>query len=117
IQDVLKPYIWKGLGHYDDAWLALVKWLLYGFGYRPDEIQREVQRIPADIRAGWYQHFNLANLLHSPIDWSAYVLQGGLPDQKSLPSKWASTTGFFSTPIDVVKMMVALTFGEPTHAQ
>ncbi|MBN1923061.1 MAG: SAM-dependent DNA methyltransferase, partial [Anaerolineae bacterium] len=85
-----------------------VRWLLWGFGDR--EMEPEIKRIPADVRAAWYTDFNLANLLHSHVDWSATILQGNLPGDDSRASKFARGTGFYSTPIEICKMMADMTF-------
>ncbi len=115
IQDVLKPYLWKGRGGYDDAWMDLVRWLLNGFGYQYEGRERDLERIPADIRALWYETFNLFTLLHSPCDWSAFVLQHGLQDDGRTQSAYTGS-GFFSTPMSLCQMMTEMTFGgEPDH--
>jgi hypothetical protein len=108
VQEVLKHYVYKGYW-YDDAWLVLVRWLLHGFGRR--DLDEDVERIPADVRNVWYEQFDLSRLLRSPIDWSAHVLQGGLPAMKSNGGhKWAKSTGFFATPMDICAMMTDMTF-------
>jgi len=98
---------------YDDAWLQMVRWLLHGFGR--SGLEKEVERIPPEIRNAWYTTFNLAYLLHSPCDWSACILEGRLPGVKPGTVKWSQSTAFFSTPLSVGKMMVemALATGDP----
>jgi hypothetical protein len=39
------------------------------------------------------------------------VIQGGLPAMKSGQHRWAWSTGFFSTPMDICEMMAFMTFG------
>lgn len=109
IQEVLKPYVQKGLGWYDDAWLDLVKWILHGFG-KPD-MQDAVDRIPEEIRNVWYTTFNLGKLLRSPCDWSACILQGHLPGMKPGKAKWAKGAAFFSTPMSICSVMTQMTIG------
>jgi len=92
---------------YDRAWLDLTYWLLHGFGRR--DMEEYVARIPADVRAHWYREFDLSRLLHSPCDWPAFVLQGGLRVDGREKSPWASSSGFFSTPIDLCQVIVAMT--------
>jgi hypothetical protein len=108
VQEVLRIYVNQGYW-YDDAWLALVRWLLHGFGR--EDLGDDVARIPPQVRNAWYERFNLGILLRSPIDWSAYVIQGGLPAMKSGQHRWAWSTGFFSTPMDICEMMALMTFG------
>jgi hypothetical protein len=109
VQNCLKFYVQKGYW-YDNAWLAMVRWLLHGFG-KPD-LEDDVERIPAEVRNFWYTQFNLGILLRSPIDWSAYILQGQLPAMGNSKGRhmWAKSTGFFATPMNVVNMMVEMTF-------
>ncbi len=113
VKDVLQVYVNKG-HWYDDAWQALVAWMLHGFGRKG--LERDIERIPADIQNVWYELFNLGILLRSPVDWSVVVFTGGLPGMKrprSLPYEGA---GFFPTPINVSKMMTAMTFATmPDH--
>lgn len=114
IADILKIYVGNGYNGiwFDEAWMGLVKWLLFGFGR--SSLQEEVERIPEDVREAWYRVFNLANLLHSPCDWSAYILQGGLQADRRKRSPWSKSTGFFATPLDVCHMMAEITFGKST---
>jgi len=104
IKSVLNVYVHAGLGGYEDAWIAFTCWLLRGFGRRG--LEAKVEAIPEEIRDRWYRQFNLAHLLHSPVDWSAFVLQGGLTGQEK--SRWASTTGFFSTPMHICTAMAMM---------
>jgi hypothetical protein len=111
IQNVLTHYVQRGLGSYSDAWMALVRWLLWGLGYKGellDTVQRGFERIPDEVRALWYREFSLANLLHSHIDWSAYILQNGLPETRGRNGHRYESTGYFSTPMALVKMMFGL---------
>lgn len=108
VKRMLDQYVYKGYW-YDDAWLAFVRYLLHGFGMRG--LEEEVDRIPEDVRDFWYTEFNLAYLLIRPIDWSAYILEGGPRWMKTKGAKWSKSTGFFSTPFSVTNMMVAMTFG------
>jgi len=110
VQDCLKFYVQKTGYWYDRGWLELVGWLLHGFG-RAD-MEKRVGEIPADVRNFWYTQFNLGILLRSPIDWSAYILQGNLPAMGNSKGRhmWARSTGFFATPMNVVNMMVEMTF-------
>lgn len=118
ITDVLRRYVEKGLGGWDDAWMALVVWVLHGFGHHTDGIDRELSRIPDAIKAHWYRTFNLATLLHSPCDWSAHILQGGLRAAGSHGYNRYEGSGYFATPMDVVEMMTEITFGDiPTEEQ
>ena len=110
IQECLRYPVRRHWQWYDEAWIFMVKWLLHGFGRR--DLEDEVARIPEDVREQWYRFFNLAHLLHSPCDWSAFILQGGLQDDKRTKSPWASTTGFYSTPMPVIKLMSDVTMGE-----
>lgn len=107
VQDVLRVYVNEGYW-YDEAWLALVRWLLHGFGRKG--LEEDVARIPARVRNTWYEQFNLGILLRSPIDWSAYVLQGGLPAMKTGRCRWAEATAFFSTPMNVCTMIAEMSF-------
>ena len=108
VKRVLDPYIQKGEGWYDDAWLMFVRWLLHGFGRRG--LAEEVERIPASIRDHWYTQFNLGYLVTMPIDWSAFILQGGPRWMGKGGGKWSKTTAFFSTPMNVCKLMTDMTF-------
>jgi hypothetical protein len=94
---------------YDEAWLHLVNWMLHGFGRR--QMDDAVQRIPDDVKAQWYRQVDLHVLLRNPCDWSAFILQGGLQRDKRKASPWAKSTGFFSTPMQVVNMMVDMSMG------
>lgn len=114
IIDMLNIARQKYFSWYDEAWLSLVKWLLHGFGR--DGLEREIERIPDYLKEQWYIRFNLAHLLHSPCDWSAFVLQGGIRDDKATQSPWAKTTGFFSTPMEVVKMLAKVTIEDGNNA-
>ncbi|MBN2129047.1 MAG: SAM-dependent DNA methyltransferase, partial [Sedimentisphaerales bacterium] len=107
IKRVLDPYVYKGYW-YDDAWLAFVRWLLHGFGRRG--LEEDVERIPEDVRDKWYTEFNLAYLLAVPADWSAWLLQGGPRWMKQKGARWAKSSGFFSTPMNVGKMMAQMLF-------
>lgn len=104
VKGVLNAYVHAGLGGYEDAWIAFTYWLLHGFGRRG--LQSRVEAIPEEIRDRWYREFNLARLLHSPVDWPAFVLQGGLTGGKK--SRWASATGFFATPIHICTVMAMM---------
>jgi len=109
IKEVLDVYVGRGYW-YDDAWLVLVKWLLHGFGRWG--LEEEVERIPADVRNQWYELFDLSWLLRRPApDWSAYILQGcpRWMNQKG-GARWAKSTAFFATPINVSRMMAEMTF-------
>ena len=114
ITDVLRVYVQKGLGDWGDAWMALVVWILHGLNYKGDGLLRELARIPDDVKAQWYRLFNLGNLLHSPCDWSAHIMQGGLRADGSNYSRYTGS-GYFSTPIHVVEMMTRMTFGDEPH--
>lgn len=119
VQDILRLLVQKGYG-WTDAWMSLVAWILWGLNGAQgahDSIERELERIPADVQADWYRQFNLGNLLHSPCDWGAYVLQHGLPAERGKTFNQYQGNGFFSTPLPVVKMMSDMIYcGEPTHA-
>jgi hypothetical protein len=110
VQEVLKFYVGRNGIWYDDAWLHLVRWLLHGFGCKG--LQADVERIPAEVRNFWYEQFNLAELLKSPADWSALVLQGGLPAMGAGRARWAESAGFFATPMNVCTMMTQMSFGD-----
>ncbi len=110
VQNCLRYHVQNTGAWYDDAWLLMVKWLLHGFGVK-DLAQIVERQIPADTRNFWYTQFNLGELLRTPVDWSAYILQGGLPAMKAAPAKWAKSTGFFATPMNVIKVMTKLTMG------
>ena len=110
VQEWLRYPVRRHFSWYDEAWLMLVKWLLHGFGFTRMGVDREIERIPDDVKAQWYRQVNLANLLNSPCDWSAFVLQGGLADDKSKRSPWSHSTGFYSTPLDVCTMMAQMNF-------
>lgn len=92
VQDWLKPGLYSG-GWYDDLFINLTKWLLHGFGRRG--LEDELQRIDNRMKVHWYRSVNLANLLHSPTDWPAFVLQGNLQDDNRKRSPWSNSTGFF----------------------
>ena len=109
VQNWLQYAVRRHYNWYDDAWLWMVKWLLHGFGYTGMGIEREVERIPADVKAQWYRQVNLANLLNSPCDWSAFVLQAGLQDDTRKRSPWSHSTGFYATPLPVCTMMTEIT--------
>jgi hypothetical protein len=107
VKRVLKPYVQKGYW-WDDAWLAFVRWLLHGFGRR--DLEDEVARIPEDVRNFWYEQFNLAYLLQVPMEWSSFMLEGRAGWMKGNGAKWAKSTGFFSTPMNVCTMMAQMLF-------
>jgi hypothetical protein len=109
VKDVLEFHVQRYGSWYDDSWLLFVRWLLHGFGRR--DMEQDVERIPEDTRNFWYEQFNLGILLRSPIDWSAFVIQGGLT-RSYKGHRWAKSTGFFSTPMSVVNMMVGMLFSE-----
>ena len=113
LRDVLRYYVERSSEWYDTAFLDLTAWLLHGFGKR--EMETEVDRIPGQVRDYWYTTFNLAELLRCPIDWPAYVLEGQLSGMKAGRSRWADGSGFFSTPMNVTKLMTEMTFmgGDP----
>lgn len=109
VKEVLDVYGQCGYW-YDDAWLVLVRWLLHGFGRQ--DLEEEVARIPAEVRNHWYELFNLRWLLQQPAaDWSAYILQGGprWMNQKG-GARWAKSTAFFSTPMNLCWAMVQMSF-------
>lgn len=110
IAELLQVAVRQHFTWYPEAWLYFVKWLLHGFG-RPG-LEQELERIPDDLKEHWYTQFNLANLLNSPCDWSAFILQGGLRDDKSTVSPWAKSTAFYSTPMPLCKMMAQMTMGD-----
>lgn len=107
VKRVLNVYVRKGYW-WDDAWLAFVRWMLHGFGRRG--LEEQVERIPEDVRDFWYTEFNLAYLLVAPIEWSSFILEGRPRWMKSYGAKWSKSTGFFSTPMNVVNVMTAMTF-------
>lgn len=108
IKEVLDVYRAKGYW-YDDAWLALVRWLLHGFG-RPG-LDQDIENIPPDVRSKWYELFDLSWLLRRPaVDWSAHILQGGPRWMNQNGARWAKSTGFFSTPMNVCVMMTQMVF-------
>jgi hypothetical protein len=109
IQDVLEPYVQSGEGDYADAWLALVQWILYGFNYNPITGE-DMARIPSKIKAYWYRNFNLGTLLHSPCDWSAHILQNGLPRTRGRTRHRYQEGGYFSTPLEVCQLMAYMAF-------
>lgn len=113
VQDWLQVAVRRHYSWYDEAWMWLVKWLLFGLGFTGMGIDREIARLSDDLKEQWYRQVNLANLLNSPCDWSAFVLQGGLQDDKRERSPWAKSTGFYSTPLEVCTMMTEMTFS--TH--
>jgi len=117
IREMLRFYVQKYGSWYDDAWLQMVRWLLHGFGRKG--LEKEVERIPAEIRNFWYTQFNLAHLLHSPCDWSACLLESRLHWMKPGTAKWSKSTGFFSTPTNVCKMMTEMALGitDPEEAK
>lgn len=108
IQDVLQYAVRRHFSWYDEAWLWMVKWLLHGFGRKG--LESELERIPEDVKVQWYRTFNLANLLNSPCDWSAHILQGGLRADKRTRSAWSKSTGFYSTPMNICTMMARMNF-------
>jgi len=110
IQDLLQVAVRRHYSWYPEAWINFVRWILFGFGKAA--LKDEIARIPEDLRESWYHGFNLANLLNSPCDWSAFVLQGGLRDDKSTLSPWAKSTGFYSTPMPICKMMSMMVMGD-----
>lgn len=105
VKRILDVYVYKGYW-YDDAWLTFVRWLLHGFGRR--DLEDEVDRIPKDVHNFWYTQFNLAYLLALPVDWSAYILQGGPRWMGRGRAKWAKGTGFFATPMNICTMMTRM---------
>jgi N-6 DNA methylase len=107
IERVLKPYIWECGSWFDDAWLALVRWLLHSFGRQG--LEDEVSRISEKVRDHWYAEFNLAYLLVLPIDWSAFILQSGPRWMGNGQAKWAKSTAFYSTPMNLCQMMCSMT--------
>lgn len=109
IQRVLKPAVQRYGRWYDDWWLDFQKWLLHGFG-KPG-LEADVGRIEADLRNYWYEEFNLAYLLQLPIDWPAQILQGRprFCDLRGR-TKWAGSTGFYSTPMNLCDMMAKMLF-------
>lgn len=110
VQDWLHYRVSRYGKWYDDAWLELVHWLLFGFGRQG--LSDALARIPDDVKAQWYRQVNLHVLLRNPCDWSAFVLQGGLQRDKRTGSPWAKSTGFFSTPMQVCNMMAEMNFSE-----
>lgn len=110
VQNWLQIAVRRHYSWYDEAWMWLVKWLLFGFGYTAMGVESEIGRIPDDLKIDWYRQVNLANLLNSPCDWSAFVLQGGLQDDKSTRSPWSKSTGFYSTPLNVCTLMTEMNF-------
>lgn len=108
LRDVLRYYVDHSSQWYDTAFLDMVAWLLHGFGNAG--MEKEVERIPEDVRNHWYTEFNLAELLRSPIDWPAHILQGQLSGMRGGKSRWADGSGFFSTPVDVCRVMTEITF-------
>lgn len=118
IKQVLDVYTGHGYW-YDDAWLVLVRWLLHGFGRR--DLEQDVERIPAAVRNRWYELFDLSWLLRRPApDWSAYILQGcpRWMNQKG-GARWAKSTAFFSTPMNLCTAMTQMTFAgiDPEQAK
>jgi len=109
IKRILTPYVQKGYW-YDDAFLAFVKWFLWGCGIDDEDIERDVDAIPEDVRDFWYTQFNLAYLLSCPIDWPAHILQGGPSWMQVKSARWAKATRFFSTPMSVCRMMADMSF-------
>jgi hypothetical protein len=108
MKEVLEYPVRKGTRWYDEAFLDLVKWLLHGFGRR--DMEEHVERIPPDVRNFWYEKFDLGKMLRSPMDWSAYILQGGPRWMKVRHAMWSQSTGFFSTPMNVCQMMTDMLF-------
>jgi len=109
LHEVLRIHVAKVGSWYDEAWLMLVRWLLHGLGRR--DMESEVERIPPDVRNAWYELFNLGMLLKQPaIDWSAHILQGAPRWMGHNGSRWAKSTAFFATPMNVAAMMAAMTF-------
>ena len=106
IRRILEPYLHKCGKWYDDAWLEFVRWLLHGFGAAG--LETDVERTPEEVRDFWYTQFNLAYLLSTPIDWSAYILQSGPRWMGNGTAKWAKSTAFFSTPMNVINLMTAM---------
>jgi hypothetical protein len=109
LHEVLQIHVVKLGGWYDEAWLMLVRWLLHGFGRRG--MADEVARIPPDVRNAWYELFNLGMLLKQPaLDWSAHILQGAPRWMGHGGSRWAKSTAFFATPMNVATMMTEMSF-------
>jgi hypothetical protein len=110
LHEVLQVHIAQVGSWYDEAWLMLVRWLLLGMGRRG--MVEEVERIPPAVRNAWYELFNLGMLLKQPaIDWSAHILQGAPRWMGLNGSRWAKSTAFFATPMNVATMMAAMTLG------
>jgi len=107
VREILKIAVVKG-HWYDDAWLMLVHWLLHGFGV-PD-MQRHIDAIPEEIRNAWYERLNIAYLMTLPIDWSATILQNVPRWMGRGQAKWAKSTAFYSTPMNVCIMMTQMSF-------
>ncbi len=87
-----------------------MKWFLWGCGIDDEDIERDVDAIPEDVRDFWYTQFNLAYLLSCPIDWPAHILQGGPSWMQVKSARWAKATRFFSTPMSVCRMMADMSF-------
>lgn len=102
--DLLRPYCQASGVSYDDAWLQLVRWVLRGLGIPDLRVE-----LPDGIDRHWQEVFSFTPFLQSPIDWTAFVLQGGLPDDKPGRSRW-SGAGYFSTPMAVSNLMVQMNF-------
>jgi len=104
----VKSWLSYSLSHYgwsyDRGWLHLVRWMLFGFGM--EQLSDDVERIPEDVRVFWYRQVNLHVLLANPCDWSAFILQGGLDNSGA--SRWAKSSGFFSTPMNIAKAMAMM---------
>lgn len=107
IHEVLKLAVTRGYW-YDDAWLMLVHWLLHGFGV--SDLERQVEIVPEEIRNAWYERLNIAYLIAMPIDWSATILQNVPRWMGRGQAKWAKSTAFFSTPMNVCNMMTQMSF-------
>lgn len=101
IKDCIRFMSGRGYGE-RDAWIALIEWLLWGFGA---SVQPEFpNRVNEDISWHWYQTFNLGLMIKNPCDYMAW----GSCEIAGMAHK-GNRTGFFPTPQNVVKMMTQMT--------
>lgn len=90
---------WSSWTYFD----YLLDWLLFGFGHQS---QREEPRAPGGCEGAserLYQIFNLEPLIAFPHDYLGDILA---------ENNFGRRSGFFPTPMNLVEMMVRMTFGD-----
>ncbi len=89
---------------YSNGVTLFIEWLAWGCG-----VAKEPPKFSDEMNELCYREFDASVWLNEPADYLGRMLS----DNKQ--GKYSNPTAFFPTPASVVKMMAAMTFGDPSR--